>query len=161
MNTRKRTRGGRAAVANYTKAMNTEMLENQKDKIQSPTLQKDNTKKIFEDLNQHGKELLFYFQTTSKKPASDGLIQALEQFRMYAKKRPQAEVIHGITKYMKLPFVTPNPDDLVKHYMDPFGSTNTQKNNQLIEYIYSVVNYDSAEDSLYRGTGWNNFNGMK
>lgn len=157
INTRKRKRGGRAQSAIFSTVETNIPHTYGKDLVKSGNAPFKQQVAVYQQLNPHIKELLFYFHNTSKKAASPDLLRTLELFRVYAKTKPQSEILAEIVKNLKLPLLAPQEDDILHSYMDPYTPTNTQRNNELIEYIYSVVNYNSAEESLYRGSGWNNF----
>lgn len=112
---------------------------------------------VYKNLNENTKELLIYFSTTTERPASQSLIAAIEAFRKYAKGKSDIQIIREIVQYTNLPFQTPGPSDSVDMYafQDPRVKVpNSLKNQQLITYLCSSLNYKSAEHFLYQGTSW-------
>ncbi len=109
------------------------------------------------NLNKYMKEFLFYFVTISDKPASKGLIDAVEEFRAYSKGKPDRQILQEIQQFSNLPRLPPGKTDAEDLYaMNDYRVPvpNSLINRNLLEYVLAVNKYESAEHFLYRGTGW-------
>lgn len=154
---KKLLRGGREAVMKFEEIAIPQELSMPR-KVAPNILQKSQKKSASQNvglaLRPHLEELLYYNETISDKKASRGLIDTLDAFRIYAKTLSHTDLIRTCGQILSPVLLPPLENDIQRQYMFPYETTNTEKNNMLINYLYSVINYNSAEESLYRGSGY-------
>jgi hypothetical protein len=109
---------------------------------------------IDEALKPHIPEILKYYKTVSDKPASPDCIKALEDFRIASKKLSFDEVSVKAYKLVEPYFLPVDEQNPMEEYLNIGPDANIITNGIMAKYIHSVVNYNSAEEFLYAGTGY-------
>lgn len=170
MSGRKRSlKGGRAAVTSSVKIENDrpyevsslpmKALRSSASALSVPNIKSRtamNIKKdpIDEALKPYIPEILKYYEVVSKKPASPDCIKALENFRLASKTMSFDEVSQKAYILMESYFLPQSENDIIEQYYNGDSDTNTFKNAMMAKYLHSVVNYASAEEFLYAGSGY-------
>lgn len=109
------------------------------------------TKEVFNLLNQNIEELITYHTQLKRNPASKNLLTALHEFRSYAIKISDNQLLYEIQTISKLPFKKSSKMDNIDQHINPYETyTNTEYNMDLIKFLLSIRNYESIDEYLYK-----------